>query len=136
MSPFPRKSEEERAAAKAERERRTEQLRAAEAEAVAIEAQRRAQWHALETSLVGQLPKWEYKVLTSTALAGFGDGKVDGLEALLNHHAAQGWRVVSISFTGQISQAFATDKNHLYAVLERPAVGGGHAGAPVQRTAE
>lgn len=67
------------------------------------------------------LPKWEYKVLTETALAGWKKGTVDGLEPMLNHFAEQGWRVVSMSFTGQVEQFLARDKNHLYVVLERPA---------------
>lgn len=78
--------------------------------------------HAEEVAAAGDLPKWEYRVLTESALAGWGAGEMADLESLLNHHAQAGWRVISMSFTGQVKQTFATDKNHLYVVLERPVV--------------
>ncbi len=116
-----RAKQEKEARRAAERERQLAEKAAADA----AEAAKYAQF-------VGHLPKWEYKVLTNTALAGWGSGTIQGLEPLLNHWAAHGWRVVSMSFTGQISQTLAADKNHLYVVLERPALYGGHAGGPVQ----
>lgn len=131
MGLIPRKSEEQRAAERAELERRrsaqVEAERTARANKDAIAAGHRAS----EQAQAEALPKWEYKVLTNSALAGWGDGTIEGLEPLLNQYASHGWRVVTMSFTGQISQAFASDKNHLYGVLERPARGGGHVGHPV-----
>src|SRR4051812_49477067 len=88
-----------------------ERQRAAQAAAQAAEQAQYAQF-------VATLPKWEYQVLTNTALAGWGGGTISGLEPLLNARAAEGWRVVSMSFTGQIDQFLAADKNHLYIVLE------------------
>ena len=69
------------------------------------------------------LPKWEYKILTGESLAGWGGGKPSPqwLEKKMNELAAQGWRVISISFTGQIKQWLTADMNHIYIVLERPA---------------
>jgi hypothetical protein len=64
---------------------------------------------------------WEYKVITETALAGWGDGTILGLEGLLNALAADGWRVVSATMTGKVEQAFAMDTNGVCVVLERPA---------------
>jgi hypothetical protein len=128
-----KRTEEEKAADRAAKE----QVKAQRAEAQEsgrarqrAEAQRE---RAAYGSFVETLPKWEYRVLTNTALAGWGGGKVVGLEPLLNSVAAEGWRVLSISFTGQIDQFLATDKNHLYIVLERPARGDGHAGPPVAK---
>ncbi len=89
-------------------------------EAAEVAAQADAAAHAAEVAAARDLPKWEYRVLTETALAGWRSGKVTDLESLLNHHAEAGWRVISMSFTGQVRQTVATDKNHLYVVLERP----------------
>ena len=50
---------------------------------------------------------------------------------MLNQFATEGWRVISMSFTGHIDQFLASDKNHLYVVLERPARHGGHVGHTV-----
>lgn len=86
---------------------------------------------AAHAELVAPFPKWEYKVLTNSALAGWFDGNISRLEDLLNAYAADGWRVITMSFTGQISEFLAPDKNNLYVVLERPAIGGGHSGHPV-----
>jgi hypothetical protein len=117
--------QQEEARTTAERER----LLAAKQAADAVEA-------AAYSQFVGTLPKWEYKVLTYTALAGMDDGTIKNLEPLLSEWAADGWRVITMSFTGQINQALAADKNHLYIVLERPARHGGHAGTPVSQVAQ
>jgi hypothetical protein len=79
------------------------------------------------------LSKWEYKVLTKSASAGWGDGKVNQLEPELNGLAREGWRVVGMGFTGQIEQALAMNQNHLTVILERPARYDRHVGHPVQR---
>ncbi len=96
--------------------------RAPQREAKLAEAE--AEAHAAEVAAFSELPKWEYRVLTETALAGWRSGQIGDLESLLNHHAEAGWRVVSMSFTGQVRQTIATDKNHLYVVLERPVIAG------------
>lgn len=99
-----------------------EQARKAEATAVQrARVQRPKAPTAASIEHGASLPKWEYKVLTESALAGWKKGTVAGLEPMLNHFAEQGWRVVSMNFTGQIEQFAARDKNHLYVVLERPA---------------
>ena len=72
---------------------------------------------------VARLPKWEYKILTQSALAGLGSGTIEGIEGVLNQFAAEGWRVVSTTMTGKVEQMFAADTNEMYVVLERPARG-------------
>ena len=69
---------------------------------------------------VATLPKWEYRVLTQAALAGLGSGTIEGMEAVLNQFAAEGWRVVSTTMTGKVEQMFAADTNEMYVILERP----------------
>jgi hypothetical protein len=124
------------------RDTRSEEQKEADRQRETWEAQQRERQlaerqaaDAVEAEAYGQfvaaLPKWEYKVLTHSALAGWDDGTIQNLEPLLNEWASHGWRVVTMSFTGQINQALAMNKNHLYMVLERPARHGGHAGAPV-----
>ncbi len=119
VSPFRRESPEE----KAERERaeaaQREQIVRAQAERSAAEAAARAE----EQAWVATLPKWEYLVLTETAVAGWDTGRVGGLQEVLNRYAAEGWRVVATTMSGKIEQAFATDKNDMYLILERPARG-------------
>ena len=73
---------------------------------------------------VATLPKWEYRVLTQSALAGLGSGTIEGVEAVLNQFAAEGWRVVTTAMTGKVEQMFAADTNEIYVVLERPARSG------------
>jgi hypothetical protein len=147
MALIEKKTEEEKAAAKqAKREakeaarRQREQQKAdrvaeaerkkAELEAAKAAAQAKLDAHA------EALPKWEYKVLTNTALAGWGGGTIQGLEPMLNNYADKGWRVISMSFTGQIDQFLAADKNHLYIVLERPAIYDDHIGHAVNRKSD
>ena len=117
VSPFRRESPEE----KAERERveaaQREQIVRAQTERAAAEAAGRAE----ELAWVATLPKWEYLVLTETAVAGWESGRVGGLQEALNRYAAEGWRVVATTMSGKIEQAFATDKNDMYVILERPA---------------
>ncbi|HSJ95108.1 MAG TPA: DUF4177 domain-containing protein [Gaiellaceae bacterium] len=117
MSPFRRESPEE----KAERERaeaaQRETILRAQAERNAAEAAARADYDAW----VATLPKWEYLVVTETAVAGWEPGRVGGLQEILNRYAAEGWRVVATTMSGKIEQAFATDKNDMYVILERPA---------------
>ena len=72
---------------------------------------------------VATLPKWEYKILTQSALAGLGSGTIEGIEGVLNQFAAEGWRVVSTTMTGKVEQMFAADTNEMHVVLERPARG-------------
>jgi hypothetical protein len=130
-----KRTDEEKAAARRAKEEARARLAAAEAQRQAELAAAQAAEAERYGKFVATLPKWEYKVLTNTALAGWGNGTIQGLEPLLNQWASEGWRVVSMSFTGQISQTLAADKNHLYVVLERPALYGGHAGPPVQTAA-
>ena len=117
MSPFRRESPEE----KADRERteaaQREQIVRAQTERSAAEAAARAEHDAW----VATLPKWEYLVLTESAVAGWESGRVGGLQEILNHYAAEGWRVVATTMSGKIEQAFAADKNDMYVILERPA---------------
>lgn len=117
VSPFRRESPEE----KAERERaeaaQRETILRAQAERNAAEAAARADYDAW----VATLPKWEYLVVTETAVAGWEPGRVGGLQEILNRYAAEGWRVVATTMSGKIEQAFATDKNDMYVILERPA---------------
>ncbi|MDQ8046443.1 MAG: DUF4177 domain-containing protein [Solirubrobacteraceae bacterium] len=82
-------------------------------------AKRREEEHAAAVAAAPPGARWEYKVLENSALAGWKSGKISDLEPLLNQYAEAGWRVIAMSFTGQISQTLARDKNHLYVVLER-----------------
>jgi hypothetical protein len=131
MALIDKKSPEEKEARRLEREQQKAQQAAERERQLAERRVAEAAEAAEYTKFVATLPKWEYKVLTNTALAGWGGGTIAGLEPLLNDWATHGWRVVSMSFTGQIDQFLAADKNHLYVVLERPARYGGHTGAPV-----
>ena len=133
MAFLSKKTEEEREAERVAKEqaridREAEKQRERERKAAAQAAEQ-----ARQAAFRGALPKWEYKVLTNSALAGWGGGTISGLEPMLNNYAEAGWRVVSMSFTGQIEQFLAADKNHLYIVLERPSIDDWHAGPPVER---
>jgi Domain of unknown function (DUF4177) len=92
--------------------RKTDEEKAAEAAA----AERLA-------AFVSALPKWEYMVLAGTELAGALSGKPSPkkLEQKLNALAAEGWKVVTMSFTGQIREVLAFDTNHMFILLEQPA---------------
>jgi hypothetical protein len=114
---FDRETPEE----KAERERaqaeQREKIVRAQAERSAAESAVRAEHDAW----VATLPKWDYLVLTETAVAGWDTGRVGSLQEVLNQHAREGWRVGATTMSGKIEQAFATDKNDMYLILERPA---------------
>jgi hypothetical protein len=113
---FGRKSEEEKAA----EQRAAEELAARQAAEAAEQAKVAAAQRADEAAWVATLPKWEYKILTQSALAGLGSGTIEGIEGVLNQFAADGWRVVTTTMTGKIEQMFAADTNEMYVVLERP----------------
>jgi len=117
VSPFRRESPEEKAEREQAEAAQRETILRAQAERNAAEAAARAEYDAW----VATLPKWEYIVITETAVAGWEPGRVGGLQELLNRYAAEGWRVVATTMSGKIEQAFATDKNDMYVVLERPA---------------
>lgn len=106
----------ERERAEAEEAARLERERAHEEARVAAARADYDRW-------VATLPKWEYRVLTQSAMAGLGAGTIGGLEDILNSHAAEGWRVVATTMSGKIEQALAADTNDMYIVLERPARG-------------
>lgn len=132
MGLLTKKTEEQKAAERQtkaeEKARHAAELKRQGEERAAAQAAAKAAYQ----EVTGGIPKWEYKVLTNTALAGWGGGTIKGLEPMLNNFAAEGWRVISMSFTGQIDQFLAADKNHLYVVLERrPAQADGHRGHPV-----
>ena len=117
VSPFRRESPEEKAARAGGAAAQPETILRAQAERNAAEAAARAEHDAW----VATLPKWEYLVVTETAVAGWEPGRVGGLQEILNRYAAEGWRVVATTMSGKIEQAFATDKNDMYVILERPA---------------
>ena len=119
MSAFRRESPEEKAEREQAEAAQRETILRAQAERNAAEAAARAEYDAW----VATLPKWEYLVLTETAGAGWEPGRVGGLQEILNRYAAEGWRVVATTMSGKIEQAFATDKNDMYVILERPARG-------------
>lgn len=119
MSAFRRESPEEKAEREQAEAAQRETILRAQAERNAAEAAARAEYDAW----VATLPKWEYLVLTETAVAGWEPGRVGGLQEILNRYAAEGWRVVATTMSGKIEQAFATDKNDMYVILERPARG-------------
>jgi hypothetical protein len=130
MPLFERKTEQEKAAAKAEKDRRAQIERERKDAEKAADDERRGRHEAAVAAHVEQLPKYEYRTVIISRGFFVGDGKIPtgDLDDAANRVAVDNWRLVSTSMTGKMEMgAMRGDRNDIFLFFERPAVPQGSA---------